>query len=47
VVKLEGNGFSVTQTGKNPDHVTIELPDPVTEADAVKFNSCFGRLGCE
>lgn len=42
---LEANDFPVTQTGSNPNHVTIELPDPVTPQDAQRFNECFGR--CE
>ena len=45
---LEANGFKVTDTPtkNNPDHVTVELPDPVTKDDAARFNSCFGRDDC-
>jgi hypothetical protein len=42
---LEENGFKVTETG-GKDHVTIEMPDPVTKQDAAKFNTCFGRDDC-
>jgi hypothetical protein len=46
--ELEGNGFKVqdTPTKNNPDHVTIEMPNPVTKDDAARFNTCFGRGDC-
>lgn len=46
---LEANGFPVHDTGttNNPDHVTIEMPDPVTKDDAARFNACFGRDNCK
>ena len=36
--------FAVHQTGCNPYHVTIELPKPVTDDDAARFNALFGRF---
>jgi hypothetical protein len=33
--------FNITQTGKNPQHHTVELPDPVTDGVADLFNSLF------
>lgn len=45
---LKDSGFGVrsTPTRNNPDHVTIDLPNPVTKEDAAKFNKCFGRDNC-
>ena len=42
---LEEAGFKVTPTPtrSDPDHVTIEMPKPVTQEVADKFNSIFGR----
>ncbi|MDQ4126055.1 MAG: hypothetical protein M3134_10740 [Actinomycetota bacterium] len=35
--------FKVRQTGKNPQHYTVELPQPVTDEVAELFNGLFGR----
>jgi hypothetical protein len=35
--------FTVRQTGKNLFHHTVELPHPVTEQVAERFNRLFGR----
>ena len=35
--------FVVHKTGRNPYHVTIELPRPVTDEVAAQFNRLFGR----
>lgn len=35
--------FPVRQTGRNPHHFTVLLPDPVTEDVAQRFNRLFGR----
>jgi hypothetical protein len=35
--------FAVHKTGRNPYHVTIELPKPVTDEIAHRFNQLFGR----
>jgi len=42
---LETAGFKVraTPTRNDPNHVTIELPNPVTKEVAKKFNDAFGR----
>ncbi|MEM7348726.1 MAG: hypothetical protein AAF485_31230, partial [Chloroflexota bacterium] len=42
---LEAAGFKVhqTPTRRDPNHVTIELPKPVTKDDAKRFNDAFGR----
>ena len=42
---LEAAGFKVhrTPTRRNPNHVTIELPKPVTRETANIFNDTFGR----
>ena len=42
---LEAAGFKVksTSTRRNPNHVTIEMPKPVTKEFADKFNDAFGR----
>jgi len=41
----EAAGFKVkpTPTRRDPNHVTIELPKPVTKEVADKFNNTFGR----
>jgi hypothetical protein len=42
--EIERAGFRVHETPIfGAGHVTIELPDPVTPADAVRFNALFGR----
>lgn len=43
--RLESAGFNVisTPTRRDPGHVTIELPKPVTKAVAEDFNKAFGR----
>jgi RHS repeat-associated protein len=43
--KLESAGFSVrsTPTRNDPNHVTIELPKPVTKEVADRFNKAFDR----
>lgn len=38
--EMEGSGFVLHKTG-GPGHFTLELPDPVTQADADKFNALF------
>ncbi|WP_217705798.1 RHS repeat domain-containing protein [Peristeroidobacter soli] len=38
---VENAGFSVTKTGKDPDHYTVELPEPVTEDVARMWNDLF------
>lgn len=42
---LEAAGFNVkpTPTRRDPNHVTVELPKPVTKDVADKFNNIFGR----
>jgi hypothetical protein len=42
---LENAGFKVhdTPTRRDPNHVTIELPKPVTKDDAKLFNEVLGR----
>jgi hypothetical protein len=35
--------FVVHKTGRNPFHYTIELPEPVTDSVAERFNALFGR----
>src|SRR4051794_40495397 len=35
--------FRVIKTGGNPYHYTVELPDPLTNEAASKFNRLFGR----
>jgi len=35
--------FTVTKTGADPHHYTVELPKPVTDAVAELFNRIFGR----
>jgi hypothetical protein len=35
--------FNVYNTGRNPFHRTVELPEPVTPEVADLFNSLFGR----
>lgn len=42
---LEAAGFKVHQTPsrRDPNHVTVELPKPVTKDDATRFNDVFGR----
>lgn len=42
---LEAEGFKVhkTATRADPNHVTIELPKPVSSSDAARFNKTFGR----
>ena len=47
--QLEAEGFPVkdTPTRRDPNHVTIELPDPVTKEDADRFNRCFQRTSCK
>jgi hypothetical protein len=42
---FETDGFEViyTPTRRDPDHHTVELPKPVTEEIAVKFNTILGR----
>lgn len=44
---LEDAGFPVhdTPSRRDPGHVTIELPIPVENEDADKFNDVFGRDG--
>lgn len=43
--ELEAAGFKVhdTPTRADPNHVTIELPKPVTSEDAQRFNGVLGR----
>jgi hypothetical protein len=36
--------FVVHKTGRNPYHVTIELPKPITDEIAYRFNQLFGRV---
>ena len=35
--------FDVEQTGRDPNHFTVLLPNPVTDQAAVTFNTLFGR----
>lgn len=35
--------FRVHKTGDDPAHYTVELPHPVSDADASRFNELFGR----
>jgi hypothetical protein len=35
--------FAVTKTGKRTSHFTVELPHPVTDEVADRFNNLFGR----
>ncbi len=35
--------FVVEQTGRNPQHYTVHLPNPVTDEVAATFNRIFGR----
>ena len=35
--------FRVLKTGESRAHYTVELPHPVTDADAAQFNRLFGR----
>lgn len=35
--------FRVHKTGESRAHYTVELPHPVTDADAAQFNRLFGR----
>lgn len=43
---LEDAGFEVrhTPTRSDPDHYTVQLPKPVTEAVADQFNCVLGRM---
>ena len=36
--------FAVTKTGRRASHYTVELPHPVTDEVAARFNAVFGRL---
>ena len=42
---LEAAGFKVhkTPTRRDKNHVTIELPKPITKSDAIDFNNVLGR----
>lgn len=35
--------FAIHKTGRNPYHVTVELPDPITDDTATTFNELSGR----
>lgn len=37
--------FRLYKTGDSRAHYTVELPHPVTDADAERFNRLFGRIG--
>jgi hypothetical protein len=44
-LEVENAGFEVrhTPTARDPDHHTVQLPKPVTEEVAARFNAVLGR----
>jgi hypothetical protein len=40
---FEAAGFQVEKTGRDPNHYTVHLAQPVTDALADRFNRVLGR----